>query len=237
MRHFALVAATLVLSAGCHAPMPTWNMFRPAGATRVPPPPTGGYDAPQSYYTTPPAMTPATVAPTSAQVGTGVRPSTSNRWSNIEDPAIGPIAKENSWAPTRPAQSNAQVADLRDVDVALASHETAAPFVPSTVVVEHDGPIRILPPEYSRSFSSQAAPEPPRLRGMVVNDTTRESEPQPFIPSGRVIDMSQLPDASVAARSANNQTSTAASQSSPRQATVIDGGWKTRTETLRVAGT
>ncbi len=247
MKRFASVAVLLLLSAGCHAPMPSWNMFRPAGATRVPPPPTGGYGAPPSYYTTPPAAPPATapssIAPTSAPVGTGFRSSTSNRWSNIDDPAIGPIAKENSWEPTRPEQSNSQVVDLRDVDVALASHETAAPFVPSTVVVERDGPIRILPPAASAAFSSSASlstaatTEPPRMRGMIVNDTTRVSEPRPFIPSGRVIDISQLPDATVSARSANNQTSTASSTSSSSQATVTDGGWKSRTTTLRVAGT
>jgi len=245
MRHFVSVAVVLVLSAGCHAPMPSWNMFRPANVTRVPPPPTGGYGTPQTYYTTPPtvppATAPATIAPISAPVGTGFRLSASNRWSNIDDPAIGPIAKENTWEPTRPAQSNAQVVDLRDVDATLASHETAVPFVPSTVVVSHDGPIRVLPPEAPAALSgpastSLATSEPPRLRGMIVNDTTRESEPRPFSPSGRVIDISQLPDAPVAARSENNQTSTTSSTSSTRQATVIDGGWKSRTTTLRVAG-
>lgn len=243
MKRLALGAAILILSAGCqaptpswHAPMPDWNMFRPANATRVPPPPTGGYGAAQPYYTTPPTTAPSTIAPTSAPVGTGFRPSTSNRWSNIDDPVIGPIAKENTWAPTRPAQSNTQIVDLRDMDVALASHETAAPFVPSTVVVERDGPIRILPPEYSRSLSVPATSQPPRLRGMVVNDATRAAEPRTFVPSGRVIDISQLPDAPVAARSTNNPTSTTPRQSSTSQATVIDGGWKSRSTTLRVAG-
>lgn len=244
MKSFASVAVMLVLSAGCHAPMPSWNMFRPASATRVPPPPTSGYGAPQTYYTTPPAVVPttapATIAPTSAPIGTGFRPSESNRWSNIEDPAIGPIARENFWEPTRPVQSNAQVVDMRDVDVALASHETAAPFVPSTVIVEREGPIRILPPDASGAFSSSdsfssTASESPRLRGMIVNDTTRASEPRTFVPSGRVIDISQLPDAPIAARSATSQTTTS-TQSSAGQATVIDGGWKSRTTTLRVAG-
>jgi hypothetical protein len=72
---------------------------------------------------------------------------------------------------------------------------------------------------------------------MTVNDTTRVSEPAPFIPSGRVIDISQLPNAPVAMRSANSQSSTASSQPSTAQATVIDGSWKSRTKTLRVAGT
>ncbi|MDA1055186.1 MAG: hypothetical protein O3C40_32590 [Planctomycetota bacterium] len=237
MKHFALVGAILVLSAGCRAPMPNCNMFGPYGATRVPPPPTGGYGAPQSYYTprpttVPPTSVPSTISPTSTPVGTGFRPSPSNRWSNIDDPAIGPIAQDNTWAPTRPAISDARVVDLRDLDVALASHATAIPSVPSTVVVEHDGPIRILSSE-----SSTANAELPRLRGMFVNDVTRVAEPRPFVPSGRVIDISQLPDAPVAARTAQTQSSQAASQSSTRQATVIDGGWKTRTTTLRVAGT
>ena len=39
MKRFTSVVVVLLLSAGCHAPMPTWNMFRPAGVTRVPAPP------------------------------------------------------------------------------------------------------------------------------------------------------------------------------------------------------
>ncbi|MBI2477946.1 MAG: hypothetical protein HYV60_04665 [Planctomycetia bacterium] len=241
MKRFALVAAIVLLGSGCRAPMPNWSMLGPYGATRVPPPPTGGYGVQQPYYapgqtTTPPATVPTTIAPTSSPVGTGFQPSTSNRWSNIDDPAIGPIAKDDSWAPTRPTQTNAQVVDLGDADVALASHETAAPFVPPTKVVEYDGPIRILAPNSSPNFADSTTTEPPRLRGMAVNDTTRVAEPAPFIPSGRVIDISQLPDSPVAVRSADSRTATATSQSSTAQATVIDGGWKSRTTTLRVAG-
>ncbi|MEO8495619.1 MAG: hypothetical protein ABI614_11155 [Planctomycetota bacterium] len=240
MKRFASVVALLVLTAGCHAPMPSWNMFRPANATRLPPPATN-YGATQPYYSAPPAAAPPTtvphnVAPTTSPVGTGFRQSTANRWSNIEDPAIGPSSQESTWEPTRPAPTNAQVVDLREVDVALASHEAAAPFVPSTVVVEHNGPIRILPPDSSRSQSTRGEPDPTPLRGMIVNAPVRTSEPQPFVPSGRVVDISQLPDAAVSVSSAPSQTVTASSQSSTSQATVIDGAWKTRTSTLRVAG-
>ncbi|MEX0819117.1 MAG: hypothetical protein WD070_05980 [Pirellulaceae bacterium] len=226
MKRFAVVAAFAVLSAGCHAPMPNWNMFSPDGATRVRPPQTGGYGTPQPYYA--PGATPSTVAPTSTPVGTGFRPSSDNRWSNIDDPAIGPAARDQQWEPTRPTNSSTQVADLRDADVVLASHEAAAPIVPSTVVVEHDGPIRILPPKPSTTTS-----DPPRLQGMVVNDTTRSTEPQPFVPSGRVIDISQLPDSPVAVRAAASNSSSVSSQASASQASVSDGGWKTRTTTLR----
>lgn len=235
MKRLALVVAILWLGVGCRAPMPSWDMFSPHGNTRVPPPPTGGYGVQQPYYAPNPATTSPTIAPTSGPVGTGFRPPPSNRWSNIEDPAIGPIAKDDSWAPTRPAPTHAQVADLRDADVALASHDTAAPFVPSTTVVEYDGPIRVLPPDSSRASTASTAMQPPRLGGMIGNDTTRVSEPAPFIPSGRVIDISQLPDAPVATRSASVQSGTASKQPSAGQATVIDGGWKSRTTTLRVA--
>jgi hypothetical protein len=197
----------------------------------------------QPYYTPGPSTAPPNIAPTSSPVGTGFRAAPSNRWSNIVDPAVGPIAQDDSWAPTRPAQTNSQVADLRDADVALAGHETAAPFVPSTTVVEYDGPIRILPPDASPTLAASTTTESPRLRGMIVNDTTRASEPAPFISSGRVIDISQLPDAPVATRSADTKSSTTSGasatsrQSSTAQATVIDGGWKSRTTTLRIAGT
>ena len=254
MKRFALVAAIVVLGVGCRAPMPNWNMLGPYGDTRVAPPPTGGYNVQQPYYapgpttvpptnvpptTAPPATLPHAVAPTSAPVGTGFRPSPANRWSNIDDPAKGPIGNEDSWAPTRRAPTSAQVADLRDADVALASHETAAPYVPSTTVVEYDGPIRILPPDSPSTTPLSTTTGPPRLRGMTLNDTTRLAEPEPFIPAGRVIDISQLPDAAVVIRSASSQSSTAAaaSSTSTAQATVLDGGWKSRTTTLRVAGT
>lgn len=252
MKRFALVAAILSLGVGCRAPMPKWDMLGPYGNTRVAPPPTGGYGAQQPYYapgpttvpptsvpptTVPPTTVPQTITPTTAPVGTGFRPSSANRWSNIDDPAEGPIAKENSWAPTHRAPTNSQVADLRDADVALANYEVAAPFVPSTTVVEYDGPVRILSPESSPTFVSSTATTPPRLRGMTINDITQPSEPELFVPAGRVIDISQLPDASVNTRSASSQSSTTESRSSTAQATVIDGGWKSRTTTLRVAGT
>jgi len=242
MKRFALIAAISLLSAGCRAPMPTWDSIGPYGTTRVPPPPTGGYGVQQPYYapgptTAPPATAPRTISPTTSPVGTGFHPLPSNRWSNIDDPAVGPIAKDNIWAPTSRESSSSQVVDLRDADIALASHEIAAPYVPSTQVVEYDGPIRILPPNSSSSFAASTIVEPPRLRGMVINDTTRTAEPAPFIPSGRVIDISQLPDTPVAMRSDSSRSSTTSSQSSTAQATVIDGGWKSRTTTLRVAGT
>ena len=230
MKGFALIAATLVLSTGCRAPMPNWNLFGPYGATRVPPPPTGGYGTPQPYYAPGTTTVPPTTSPTSTPVGTGFRPAKSNRWSNILDPAIGPVAKSNTWGPTRPASSNARVVDLRDVDVALASHESAAPIAAATVVVERDGPIRILEEKSSPSPSTTSSSKPPRLRGMVVNDMTRTAEPGSFVPSGRVIDISQLPDAPVAASSTRIQSSSS-------DGTVIDGGWKSRTKTLRVSGT
>lgn len=234
MKRFAVVAAISLLSAGCRAPMPTWDSIGPYGTTRVPPPPTGGYGAQQPYYapgptTVPPTTAPTTIAPTTAPVGTGFRQSSSNRWSNIVDPAVGPVAQENSWAPTRPTQTIPQVVDLTNADVVLASHDTAAPFVPSTTVTEYDGPIRILASSPARQSDTLAATEAPRLRGMTLNDTTGTSEPLPFIPSGRVIDISQLPDAPNTLRTASGQSSVSASSSSSGQATVLEGGWKTRT--------
>ncbi|MCA9120516.1 MAG: hypothetical protein H6822_14205 [Planctomycetaceae bacterium] len=234
MKRFAMAAAILLLSAGCRAPMPTWDCIGPYGTTRVPPPPTGGYGVQQPYYapgptTGPTTTTPTTIAPTTAPVGTGFRPSSSNRWSNIDDPAVGPIA-QNNWSPTRPAQTSSEVVDLTNADVILASHETAAPFVPATQVVEYDGPIRILPPNASPASTVSTAATTPHLRGMTLNDATRSVEPQPFVASGRVIDISQLPDAPNPVRTASSTSSLSTGQSSSSgQATVIEGGWKTRT--------
>lgn len=215
MKRFAVVAAIVLLSTGCRAPMPNWNMFGPYGATRVPPPPTGGYGTPQPYYAPGTTTVAPTVTPSSAPVGTGFRPVTSNRWSNIVDPAVGPVAKNNSWEPTRSVASNAQVVDMRDADVALASYESTVPVAPATVIVEREGPIRILSSESSPSSTARTTVSPPRLRGMVVNDTTRASEPRPFVPTGRVVNISPSPGTSTTSRTAS-------------QANASVGGWKSR---------
>ncbi len=233
MKRIGLVVAVCVLSSGCRAPMPNWNSFGPYGNTRVPPPATGGYGTPQPYYAPAPGSTIPPTSPTSAPVGTGFRDSTLNqysslnRWSNIEDPAVGPITQLNTWAPTRPTATNAKVVDLSNVDVALASHEAALPIVGSAAIVQQNTPIRIVQPSSVTPTSTL-----PRLRGMVVNDATRSSEPRQFVPSGRVIQMSELPDAPIARASTVPRPVRSASS----ETSVSSGGWKSRTTTLKVVG-
>lgn len=222
MKRIALVITVCILSSGCRAPMPNINSFGPYGATRVPPPGTSGYGTQQPYYAPPTSVAPPT-SPTSGPVGTGFRDSTQNRWSNILDPSSGPIAKNNTWAPTRPISSKTPAIDLDNVDVALASHNGAIMATPS-LVVDNNQAVRIV--------STPTTSTLPQLRGMVVNDATRVGEPRQFVPSGRVVDISELPNAPVTQSASASRTA----QSSSSQAAVSSGGWKTRTTTLKVAG-
>jgi hypothetical protein len=92
----------------------------------------------------------------------------------------------------------------------------------SSLVVENDGPIRIV-----SSNSTPTPATPNRLRGMAVNDLTKPTAPRAFVPSGRVIDISELPDATIT----DNPTKTSSSTSGSN-----DEAWTTRKTTLRVAG-
>ncbi len=235
MKRFALCAIVLWAATGCRAPMPNWNMFGPYGATRVPPPPTGGYGSPQPYYA-PPTTSPTTTIPsTQAPVGTGFRAPV-NRWSNITEPQLEPLASPEVAPSTRSLTSDVVATEVADADVILASHETVVPLAspPATVIVEHDGPIRILPPNTMSTTSA-----PPQLRGMAVNDVTRPREPGLFVPSDRIIDISQLPNAPRVNPSPSLREAPATqpqSATSTNQATILDNGWRSRTTTLRVSG-
>ena len=53
MKRYAVLPVLAVLLAGCRAPMPSFNPFAPYGPSRVPPPPTGSYNATSPYYQRP----------------------------------------------------------------------------------------------------------------------------------------------------------------------------------------
>lgn len=211
MKWIALAALVLLLASGCRAPMPSFNPLAPLGTTRVPPPGTGAIGAGGSYYTPPrPSASPA--------IGTGFRPTpATNKWSNLDDPRTESLANKDGWSPTRNAPANTSVVKLADVDVALANHEAATRPIPAASVIERQGPIRIL--------GATSHPSRPTLRGMPVNDVTTASEPRTFLPAGRVVDISELRDASPKASTSSGSITSSANGSGASAA--IDG-WQSR---------
>jgi len=212
-RLIPLLLAMFVL-AGCHAPMPSFNLLAPYGSTRIPPPSTDSV-VPDEYYQ------PGRQSSSTVPVGTGFR------------------ARQSSTSLSADASSNSsgiiQVSGSKALEqVTPATHETttisSATVDPVTAVVDSRGPIRIV--------ESGATPHalPPNVRGMRINEAT--VEPRRFYPSTKVIDITQLPPTS-SLRYANvvpvNQAlgssiarASTSSANSSRSASAGGTGWQAR---------
>jgi hypothetical protein len=210
MKRVAFVFLLSFAFVGCRAPMPSANLLAPYGSKCVTPPPTGSINASGNYYT--PATTPSSTVP----FGTGFRQTPNNRWSNLDEPNATRVASTNSPAAQRDA-STSKVIGAEDLDVALTSHQTPATVVPATTIIERTGPIRIVQSD-SRSVAAV-----PRLRGMTVTDATQSREPRQFNPTGRVVAISELPDAPATTRTTSVQPASHTSQG-----TALSGGWQSR---------
>ena len=208
----AVALLLLVALAGCRAPMPSANMFRPLGQTRVPPPGTNGINSSGAYYS---PSAPATTTPT---IGTGFRPKPINRWSNLDPPEA---TRTNQPAVAAGNNSKSQVIAAEDLDVALTSHQ-AVITAPATNVIERNGPIRI------GQASTARVVEPLRLRGMPVGGATSSQEPRTFVPQGRVVDINELPDAPVTSSTSTAVTANPATRSNSSSATKTADGWRSK---------
>jgi hypothetical protein len=144
MKRFAAFSALIMLLGGCRAPMPTIDLLAPYGSPRVPPPGTGTYGSPNSYYQ-------GNSPTTSPAVGNGVRATQGAQW---KQPSRRSTASLNS--------------EPRDSGIAQTSFESPVSTAPrpGRSVLVGDKP-RITNAPTRRSVGS-------RLRGMPVSDATGE---------------------------------------------------------------
>jgi hypothetical protein len=177
MKRFAALPMLLLL-AGCQSQTPSLdsvNWLAPYGTTRVPPPSTGSYGKPNTYYQ-PQSQASASVNSTSDEpIGTGVLASNN---ASAQQPT--PARRDTDESTDRVALTSAQSDTRRNESesVRLASAERLDSDEPPVRIVESTG-----------ASSSSAS----RLKGMRVNDVTRPAEPERFEPSGQLVDISQLP--------------------------------------------
>jgi hypothetical protein len=218
MRPTVLLLVTIAF-AGCRSAAPGSGPF---GPTRVPPPSTGSYGAPNSYYQTParqpsgqpygvllgdPATSLASntlnaTADVSADSSTGLnwQPVGSRNATNIavdQTAAIGTgLSTQNSVAPAR---FNSRVNDAA-ASLSYNSDNHMGGTTPGSA--------------YSKSLA--------QLSGMRVNDATALQLPEPgrFVPAEGLIEITQLPSAQTANITANGLRPSTTSVDSSATATA-----------------
>lgn len=213
MSRAILSIALCLLAAGCHVPMPQFQPFAGSGSPRVPAPATGSYGRPDSYYTgTSPGH--AVTTPGAQQTGQAqlVQNSGASRNSTLAA-AAGSLA---TTATAIGAPSSAMPAGSSTTPVGTGvAHAGAASATAATATGGQPG---FRPPASNYAVTHAAATSPPAARptaqqavmvsphragsvasstlplhGMPVNDATHADEPQPFVPTGQLVEISQLP--------------------------------------------
>jgi len=217
MKQIAFAGAVMLVLSGCRAPMPSFDLLAPYGKSCVPPPGTGTIGTGGTYYSPPANST------TNPPVGTGFRPATIskpvNKWSSLGDSPESNAAGDVAASSTRSEPPQARVVNLDDIDVALARQQPTSPVLAASRVIEHRGPVRIVQP------SSAAAGNGNVLRGLPLNGTSVSRAPRTFVPSGRVADITDAPQAS-SVRTVPAPTRAGNTQAS---STVASDGWQSRT--------
>ena len=172
----ASAAVLCLVVVGCNTPRPSFNPFAGYGSPRVPPPGTGSYAAPNDYYPN------ITVPNGSASRNTSLPP--------IGNTTL-PIG--NEWQPA----GTSTTPDLKSSAAVIGSGAINQNGVAQTT---YDQSLRNAPnPLIERSsFTSIAAPQVviptgSQLNPMQVNDATGQTQPQPFVARGNLVEMSQLP--------------------------------------------
>ena len=173
-----LLVAFVLTAAGCHAPLPRFQPFAAAGSPRVPPPATGSYGRADTYYNSTPssgaqsALLNDAASATAQTDASGWRTPETAIGSGVAmpatSPAIGASISRSTAASPQSAQSTTGLS---------GSAAQQAAFIESP------------------SPRNLSAAGPLALNGMKVNDATQVAEPQRFLPSGDVIEISQLPRA------------------------------------------
>jgi len=210
MKESAASVMALILLVGCNAP-PPMNLASPYGATRVPPPGTGSFARPDSYYQ--PSSRPGLSGEgTGAQYAGGELP---------KSPASGvSVAPAPQNGQNTSAGSGVRLASMEDTVSTTGSSSTGRTTKPVNVTSSEPA-IRIVESPAAARTSS------PQLKGMAVSDATRPAEPRAFQPSSQMKDLSQYPLTAAAPSMAG--TSQAAPTTSAPPANGSDASsWKNR---------
>jgi hypothetical protein len=177
MKRLAAIIAALVVLAGCNSAPSSMNFLAPYGTTRVPPPSTGSYRQPDTYY-----QPGGGSGSAGGAVGSGLSQSTREADSDSEDKVrFGGGVTENPIAAGANPNRTATISPIEDSNVRLASATQPASAEP---------PVRILESEAASTDLRS------RLKGMPVNDMTQppaRAEPAPFVPNDSARDLSEFP--------------------------------------------
>jgi hypothetical protein len=231
MRGLAVTCAVALLLCGCRAPMPSMNLLAPYGTPRIPPPATGAYGAPKTYYQ-PPQGPPAT-APA---VGTGLRSerSPAGGWTNADSTAPASRVAQSTSAPARtaddggvrPASFESLVPVNRAIEPTDLPRQSSAPKLLSASAERvHEEGMRAVPQIRIPNDADAAGSSGMRLKGMPVNDATLPVQSGRLAPSPAVMDISQLPLPAPDEADPPSSTRVSASTTTVRAA---DAGWRTR---------
>jgi hypothetical protein len=193
-----LLLLPALLATGCHVPMPKFQPFAGSGSPRVPPPATGSYGKADSYYNG--------GAPAGAQSSLTTEPAGQQ---HVASGASNIMAQHNSagtWQPGEKPVGTGTLADSTTTShnqatgasppVARASISRSSLTSPEDQAAGRHSPVSFTASDRDSSTTTGGL----ALNGMRINDATRPAEPQRFIPTGQVINITQLPRATVSGR-------------------------------------
>ncbi len=158
MKWISPLIVVMVLSIGCHAPMPRTNFLAPCSPTRVPPPATGAIGANGGRYYQPPS-TPVDVSRRDSKPLASSTEPAANVWSQASDAA--PVPNSPPTAARVTTVSN------------------TAPVGSGVAQAGFEQPVRAT----KRRGSSSSSASQLRLNGIHVNDATTVPFLPPSVPS------------------------------------------------------
>ncbi len=205
MRFVVLLLAT-ILFAGCRSAGPGASPF---GATRVPPPSTGSYGAPNSYYQTPSQPSTQPYGALLGDTSTSLAGSPTSRSADIS--ASEPTGL--NWQAAGSRNSSVTIDQTAALGTGLSAQSNVAP-------ARFNSQASINTPSSSGSIDNTSASGTTysnsiaQLNGMRVNDATLLAEPARFTPDNRLIEITQLPPSTQPINGTNSLSSTSTTSAS-----------------------
>jgi hypothetical protein len=234
MTRYIVLLVVLASVSGCQGQgqWPSVNLLAPYGPTRIPPPSTGTYGQPDTYY----QPSPQPAAPQT-------QPSVSTSPVSRGRPGQPTLAAVETRTHAEAAQPEEEAARKPSGFRSTSPSDTSRVRLASAErTYDAEAPLRIVEPRAERSADAI------ELRGMHVNDATKPAEPGRFVAPARMADISQLPPATrsvstpaetrLAPKSFPKPKAQPTGSSSGEERTTT-GGWRVREPSrpaLRVAG-